>query len=220
MSRFVELSRVISDGMSGISPRFSVRVGTFQTREESARAFGGACAFETSEVAFQVAVGSYIDSPHARDEEGRDISEIGIEELVAPGLLLDMRHLAPRHAIQPADLPAEGEYAGRAVLFDFGWAAHWDTPQYDEHPFLTRAAVELLIEHGVRMVAVDCRSPDDPAEMSKPAHTLCLRNGIFIVENLIDLDRLHGHPFRFFAVPLRMRDATSFPVRAFAEIEV
>jgi arylformamidase len=218
MSQFVELSRVIADGMSGISPRFSVRVGTFQTREDSARDSGGACSFETSEVAFQVPVGSYIDAPHARDEEGRDIAEIGIEELVHPGLLLDMRQLSPGHAIVPADLPA-ADYAGRAVLFDFGWAAHWDTPQYDKHPFLTRAAIELLIARGVRMVAVDCRSPDDPAEATKPAHTLCLRADIFIVENLINLERLHGHPFRFFAVPLRVRDATSFPIRAFAEIE-
>ena len=51
-----------------------------------------------------------------------------------------------------------------------------------------------------------------------PAHTLLLRNGIFIVENLRSLASLHGKTFRFFALPLAVEGATSFPVRAFAEI--
>lgn len=219
MPQFVELSRTISDGMAGINPDYTVRVRPLMTREESAGRLEGQCAFETSEVAFPVPIGTYLDSPYARDAEGRDIAALALDELVRPGLLIDLRDLAEGRAVLPADLPAEADYKGRALVFDFGWAGKWATPAYDRHPFLPRETVEWLLARGVAMVCVDCRSPDDPADLSRPAHTLCLRAGVFIVENLIGLDGLLGRRFRFFAIPARVAGATSFPVRAFAEIE-
>jgi kynurenine formamidase len=41
---------------------------------------------------------------------------------------------------------------------------------------------------------------------------------VLIVENLMNLDALHGKRFRFFAIPLKARRAASMPLRAFAEI--
>jgi len=43
--------------------------------------------------------------------------------------------------------------------------------------------------------------------------------GIRIVENLCHLDKLPDTDFRFFAVPLPVRGAAAFPVRAFAEFD-
>ncbi|MBT6118984.1 MAG: cyclase family protein [Rhodospirillaceae bacterium] len=219
MPRFVELSRALSDGMAGINPDYTVSVRTRTTRARSAKRFGGQCAFETSEVSFPVPVGTYIDSPFARDPEGRDIAALPLDELVRPGLLLDLRGLEERHAVRPSDLPSDADYEGRALIFDFGWSEKWNTPAYDLHPFLPRETVEWLLARGAAMVCVDCRSPDDSEDPARPAHTLCLRAGAFIVENLIGLDALHGRRFRFFAIPARVEGATSFPVRAFAEIE-
>lgn len=219
MARFVELGRVLSDGMAGINPNYAVRVGVHTSREASAERFDGQCSFEMSEVSFPGPVGTYIDSPYARDPEGRDIAALPLDELVRPGLLLDLRHLGARHAVLPSDLPQDADYDGHALIFDFGWAEKWNTPDYDRHPFLPRATVEWLLARGTAMVCVDCRSPDDSDDPTRPAHTLCLRAGVFIVENLIGLDALHGRRFRFFAIPARVERATSFPVRAFAEIE-
>ena len=107
MTRFVELSRELSDGMAGINPRYAVRVRPFGTHAESAAALQGQASFEISEVSFQVAVGTYIDSPRTRDPEGRDIAAIGIEELVSPGVYVDLRgHGRRAHAaVLPEDLP-------------------------------------------------------------------------------------------------------------------
>ena len=39
-----------------------------------------------------------------------------------------------------------------------------------------------------------------------------------IVENLTHLEQLHGHPFRFFAVPIKGRQVAAMTIRAFAEL--
>lgn len=221
MARFVELSREIFDGMGGINPRYAVRVRPFTTHAPDAASRPEQASFEISEVSFQVPVGTYIDSPRTRDPGGRDIAALGIEELISPGLYVDLRgHGARAHApVLPAHLPPPDQLKGHALLLDFGRAESYGTPRYDETPpHLPKATVEALIAAGIRLLGVDSRSPDDARDATKPAHTLLLRANVFIVENLINLDLLRGRNFRFFAVPLRVRDATSFPIRAFAEI--
>ncbi|MFO0998047.1 MAG: cyclase family protein [Alphaproteobacteria bacterium] len=220
MGRWVEMSRIIENNMAGINPRYSVRVRPFLTHEATGAQLEGQASFEVSEVAFPVPIGTYIDSPFTRDPDGRDIGALGIDELVLPGLALDFHgHGARAHApVLPQELPPPAALKGRAILFDFGRAAHYGTPAYDETaPYLPRATVEALIDAGVRLVGVDSRSPDDARDLSRPAHTLLLRANIFIVENLINLDEVRGRAFRFFAIPARVRGATSFPIRAFAE---
>jgi kynurenine formamidase len=51
---------------------------------------------------------------------------------------------------------------------------------------------------------------------TRPAHTLLLRAGILIVENLTGLNDLAGEMFTFVAVPAKIAGAAAFPVRAFA----
>ena len=219
MPHLVELSHPLADAMAGINPAYSVRVRTYLSHEETAPRYGGHCSFEVSEVAFQVPVGTYIDSPRTLDPGGRDIGAIGIEELVLPGVVLDMHGRRPDQPVAAAELPGPDALAGHAVLLDFGWAERYGRDDYDPAPYLSRAAVEHLVAARAALLGVDVRSPDGPDDPTMPAHSLLLSNGIFIVENLCGLAPLHGRAFRFFAIPLAVKDATSFPVRAFAELQ-
>ena len=222
MGNFIEMSRVISHKMGGVNPRYSVRVEPFSTHEDSAKALQGKASFEISQVSFQVPVGTYIDSPRTRDPGARDISQLGLEDLILPGICLDCRAEGVRAfgTVEPRDLPPAKDLMGRAVLFDFGRAAHYGEPAYDvDPPFLAKGAVDALIAAGARLVGVDNRSPDDSRDLSRYAHTHLLRAGVLIVENLHSMEMLRGRAFRFFAVPVRVKDATSFPIRAFAELD-
>jgi len=75
-----------------------------------------------------------------------------------------------------------------------------------------------LLDSGIKLFGVDALNADNPTDMERPAHTWFLGGGIHIVENLTGLDALHGRDFRFFAIPLKVKDAAAFPIRAFAEI--
>src|SRR5438128_4430961 len=109
---------------------------------------------------------------------------------------------------------------GKAVLVRTGWDAHWRTDQYFEgHPFLTKDAAQYLVEAGVALVGIDSLNIDDIDDLTRPVHSLLLAAEIPIVEHLRGLDQLPGTDFRFFAVPVKVKNMGTFPVRAFGLVE-
>jgi len=105
------------------------------------------------------------------------------------------------------------------VLLHTAWDAHWRTDRYASgHPFLTRAAAEVLADGGAALVGIDSLNIDDDTDGTRPAHTILLGAGIPIVEHLCGLGELPDQGFRFFAVPAKVKGLGSFPVRAFGLI--
>jgi kynurenine formamidase len=111
------------------------------------------------------------------------------------------------------------EVSGRAVLVHTGHAAHWGTDAYFEgHPFLTRAAAELLRDGGARLVGIDSLNIDDTGDGTRPVHTVLLGAEIPICEHMRGLEELPDEGFRFYAVPVKVKGFGTFPVRAFAAV--
>jgi kynurenine formamidase len=69
------------------------------------------------------------------------------------------------------------------------------------------------------LVGIDTLVIDSTQDPTRPVHTLLLRSGILIVENLTGLDGLLAKEFTFVAAPVKVAGAASFPVRAFAMLE-
>jgi kynurenine formamidase len=231
MSRFIDLSHEFADGMPGFTTtlpdgtalRCTARVRPLIAHEQSRRSFDGTAEFELTEMSFPTSIGTYIDSPYVRHRDRRDVGALRIEELVLPGLVIDLGHLAAGAAAEPDDLRrgARGEFAvaGKAVLCRFGWDRLWGRDDYfSTYPFLSRRALRTLIDGGARLLGVDTWNVDDNRDAERPAHSWLLAQDIFIVENLCHLDALGTAPFRFFAVPIKARGAASMPIRAFAEM--
>jgi kynurenine formamidase len=223
---FVGLSRPLEDGMPGFRmeeadgtiTEYSADIQPLFTHEESRPKYDGQAAFEVTEIQFQTSVGTYLDAPYHRYPDGRDIAALEIDELVLPGTVVDARGLAPGEQLTEEALPADTALAGKAVVFDFGWAKHWGTEQYRSYPFLSERVVERLVDADVALVGVDTINVDDQYNLARPAHSRLLDEEIFIVENLRNLSRLPRSDFRFFAVPVRTAGAAAMPVRAFAEL--
>jgi len=68
-------------------------------------------------------------------------------------------------------------------------------------------------------VGIDSFNIDDTAGGERPIHSILLRKGIPIVEHLCGLNELPDAGFKFFAVPVKVREFGSFPVRAFALLD-
>jgi kynurenine formamidase len=223
---FVDLSRPLQDGMPGFRmenedgtiTEYSADIHPLFTHEESRPRYDGQAEFEVTEIRFQTSIGTYLDAPYHRYREGRDIGELEIDELVLPGTVVDARGLAPGEQLTEDALPADASLAGKAVLFDFGWAKHWGSEQYRSYPFLSEPVIERLIDADIALVGVDTINIDDHRNPARPAHSRLLDAEIFIVENLCNLERLPRSGFRFFAAPIRTVGAAAMPVRAFAEL--
>jgi arylformamidase len=109
-----------------------------------------------------------------------------------------------------------------AVLLHTGGDRHWGTPEYShDAPYLTEAAANWLVQHRARLVGIDAVNIDDTESGGRrPAHTVLLAAGIPIVEHLTGLGKLPPTGARFTAVPPRIADFGTFPVRAYARLPV
>lgn len=224
--RFIDLSHAIEDGMPGFKlknedgsvTQFTAHVRPFLTHEQSRPHYQGKAEFEITELSLQTSVGTYLDSPYHRHRDRRDISQIALEEVILPGVVIDMRGRAAFEAVDFDTARETINLAGKAVLFNFGWDRHWGTDTYYSYPFLSRGTLDFLIGAGVKLVGVDTLNIDDSRDPERPAHTWLLQRDIFIVENLRGLDQLYDTKFTLFAVPLKVKQAAVMPVRAFAQV--
>lgn len=224
--KFVDLSHNFEDKMPGFRmkkqdgtiTRYTTRVHPFLTHNQTKPMFNGKCSFEITEITFQTSVGTYIDSPYHRYPKGRDISEIKLEEVILPGVVIDARGKSSFESVDLKIIPKNTYLKGKAVLFNFGWDKCWETEQYHSYPYISKELIEFLIKQDVKLVGVDTINIDNSEDMKKPAHSLLLKNEILIVENLTNLNRLYGKKFRFFAVPIKGKKVAAMPIRAFAEI--
>ncbi|WP_420347626.1 cyclase family protein [Pelagibius sp.] len=226
MPQIIDLTQTFETGMPGFRMRdktgqmteFTAKIRPFLTHEESKPNYQGQASFEISEVSFQTSIGTYLDAPRHRHEGMGDIASLEISTLISTGIVVDARHCTPSKPLSAKDLPKAGQLAGRAVLINFGWDKHWGTEKYHEFPYVDRQGLQHLLEAKISLFGVDTLNADWSQDLERPAHTWFLKNNIHIVENLTGLAQLHRKVFRFFAIPLKVRDAAAFPVRAFAEI--
>ncbi len=226
MSEFVDLTQPFYDGMPGFAFTrpggervvCSAEVREFMSHADTAPFYDGRCAFAYTEVSFATSIGTRLDAPYIRYPEARDIAGLELAELILPGRSFDVRGRGPGHPLEPDEVDLSGELEGHAVLFNFGWDAHWGGELYLKNPYLATGLVDALVARGVKLVGVDTVSVDGGPDPERPAHSRLLAKDILIVEDLCGVERLHGQAFRFFALPIPARGAASMPVRAVAEI--
>lgn len=214
----VDLSHRITAGMvtyPGLpGPRIADHISRDQTRER----LGPDVSFQIGEITMVSNTGTYLDTPFHFYEAADDLSAIPLERLAdLPGIVV--RADPGRRGIDAPDLDGL-DVEGRAVLLRTGWDRHFGTEHYGapEHPFLTRAAVDLLVARRAALVGIDSVNMDDMTDKSRPAHSGLLAAGVPIVEHLRGLDLLPPSGFRFSAVPPPIAGMGTFPVRAFAVI--
>jgi arylformamidase len=224
---FIDLSHDFADGMPGFSLRrdgevkqFTASVRPFLTHEASTPFYAGKASFEITEVSFQTSIGTYLDAPRHRWPDRRDIGSLRLDEVILPGLRIEVPDARPNERIGLDRLNLPGDLTGQAILVRFGWDKYWGTPTYDDYPFLDRDVIEALIHRGAKLLGVDTFNVDTRADPERPAHTQLLAQDVLIVENLRGLDKLPSYEFRFFAVPIKAIGAAAMTVRAFAEVVV
>ena len=187
----------------------------FLSREASRGVYAPGTEFHIGRIDMVGNTGTYVDSPFHRFADGRDLSQLSLEELADLDTVV-VRAGERGRAIGPEAF-ADVDVKGRAVLVHTGWDRHWRTKAYFQgHPYLTEAAASALVERGARFVGIDSLNIDDMNDKARPVHSTLLGAGIPIVEHLTGLDRLPGGELRFFAVPAKVAAFGTWPVRAFA----
>jgi len=189
------------------------------SREQSRNHYEAGTEFHIGKIEMVANTGTYLDSPFHRYADGADLAGLDLYSLAnVDGIVIRVidegRQEIDERAVRSLDVN------GKAVLFQTNWDLHWRTEQYwnGKHPFLSAAAAQYLAESGPALVGIDSYNIDNTDSGSRPTHSILLRHGIPIVEHLCGLRDLPDNGFKFFAVPVKVRNFGTFPVRAFAVV--
>jgi kynurenine formamidase len=219
--KLLELSHSIEDGMITYKGLPAPVICDHLSRLQSRQLYAAGTEFQIGKITLVANTGTYIDSPFHRFADGVDIAGLKLESITElDGIVIRVTERTSR-AISRDAFGAVADFAGKAVLIHTGWAAHWRTDRYFEgHPFLTQDAAEYLQQAGVALVGIDSFNIDDIDDLHRPVHTVLLGAGIPIVEHMCGLEQLPASGFRFSAAPPKIKGMGTFPVRAYATVDV
>ncbi len=153
--------------------------------------------------------GTHVDGPFHVDDAGKRPAQLELDAFLGPALVVDARG---RDSLD-ADV-VNGIELQREQRVLFRTREQVDAGQFPEHfAALTPALAERLGSARVRLVGTDAPSVDPFASKTLDAHRILGGHGVAILENLVLSDVAPGR-YTLVALPLRLTDADSSPVRA------
>ena len=216
MPRLVDLSHDITAGMETYPGLPTPVIGDHLSREAAIEVYGEGNTFHIGLVTMCTNTGTYLDVPFHRYADGHDLTRLALERVAAvPAVCLDRRG---ERTIELTEEDVDG-LAGHAVLVRTDHSTRWGMPAYaEDHPHLSAASAERLVEAGVACAGIDSLNIDGTGERARPVHTTLLAAEIPIIEHLTGLEALPADGFTFTAVPPKIEGAGTFTVRAFATL--
>lgn len=173
-------------------------------------------------------VGTHMDAPRHFNKNGKTISELTLDELIAPACVIDIRPQVqsnPDYGLTVTDVLAwEKQYKtinkDDVVLILTGWSQYWRTPEkylnkdqdgVMHFPATTAGAAELMVERQIAGIGVDVLSVDMPTAEGFPAHKILLGNNKYQIESLKNLEQLPPTGATVFALPLKIQNGCEAP---------
>lgn len=210
----IDVCHSVEDGMVTYKGLPSPVITDHLSREASRSVYEPGTEFHIGKIEMVANTGTYLDTPFHRYARGRDLADLDLYSVAnLEGLVVRVTEKEVT-----ADLFSGLEIEGKAVLLQTGWDKHWRTEEYwsGNHPFVNAEAATWLAKNGAALVGIDSYNIDATTDLSRPAHSILLGHDIPIVEHLRGLSELPASGFKFFAVPIKVKNFGTFPVRAFA----
>ena len=216
--KLIDLSHTIENGLVTYKGLPAPIICDYLSRENSKKFYDEGTEFQIGKIEMVSNTGTYIDCPFHRFENGKDLSEIGLECFVDLDAIVISIPFTETLEITEEHLK-NYEVNDRAVLIHTGWDRHWNTDlYYENHPYLTEESAKYLRDSGARLVGIDSHNIDSTTGRTRPVHTTLLGAEILIVEHLCNLNSLPKDGFTFTAVPPKFKGVGTFPVRAMAKL--
>lgn len=228
MSRLVDLSQPIYEGMM-VYPGH-LKTVTFQhaTHEETAPRFTSGFSFQTLGFMLNDNGPTHVDSfSHLDpDPDAATIDQMDLHLFHGPAVCLDVSSVPEQTDITADHLDAAEAQAGLAI--DPGDHCFFYTATYDKYAGkreylsnfagLGESACQWILDKGITTFGVDSPTPDNPLSTEYPAHMMCRREHKTHYENLV-LTEVVGTRFTFVGFPLKVVGAHGGPTRAVAIVE-
>ena len=214
--KLVDVSHSIEHGMITYKGLPAPVISDYLSREESQTRYAPGTEFQIGKIEMVANTGTYLDSPFHRYARGKDLAGLDLYSLANLDAIV-VRCVDRSDPEITQEFFGALDVKGKAVLVHTGWDKHWRTEEYSSgnHPYLTEGAATHLAKNAAALVGIDSFNIDGTRDGTRPAHSVLLGHDIPIVEHLCALGELPDRGFKFFAVPAKVRQFGTFPVRAF-----
>jgi kynurenine formamidase len=157
--------------------------------------------------------GTHIDAPYHYIKNGKKVFEIELNNLIGKTNILSLEnHLKKEIAIKYLKIPENIE---KIIILKTGWFKEWGNENYFKDNFyLSKEIAKLFIDLKIKGIAIDTPNVDKYGKTT--IHKLLLKNDIWIVENLTNLDKVNKDKYDGFFIPLKINSEASF-IRAFIQ---
>ncbi len=183
--------------------------------------------------------GTHLDAPIHFAEGGRTVDAIPVEDLFAPGIVIDISGKCQQdrdYLLSVDDIAShEREHgaieASMIVLVRTGWGRFWpDKKQYlgtdapgdvqNLHfPGVSPEAAQALVERRVALVGIDTASIDRGMSRDFQAHRVFGAANVACLENVAHLDQVPATGFGVIALPMKIGQGSGAPCRVVAMVE-
>ena len=168
--------------------------------------------------------GTHMDAPHHFLEKGAKIHEISLKKLVSEAVLIQSRKKS-NESVTKTDIQKFEKKHGKidgfsSVIFLTDWQRNLQKKYYfTKNPGLSVSAAKYLASKKISLVGIDSPSIDLGTDSKFSVHQIFAKNGMLIVENLANLEKIKSSKFHLVVLPLKLKGATGSPVRAIAFVE-
>src|SRR5665213_429534 len=156
----IDLSHTIENGLITYKGLPAPVICDYLSRESSKSFYEEGTSFQIGKIEMVANTGTYIDCPFHRFEDGKDLSEVELENFAELDGIVIRVPFTETIAVTAEHL-VKYDIRNKAVLIHTGWDIHWKTDAYfEKHPYLTREAAEYLKESGAKLVGIDSHNID------------------------------------------------------------
>ncbi|HZO99471.1 MAG TPA: cyclase family protein [Terriglobia bacterium] len=175
--------------------------------------------------------GTHIDAPAHFNPQGWKVSEIPLERLIAPAIVIDVTEAASsqdEYRVTVEDIKNwEAKHgaapSGAVALFRTGWGRRWpsqkDFMKQDAEgklhfPYLSLEAARYVMSH-MKPVGIGIDSPgiDRGDDHTYPLHHLTLDSNTYLLENVANLEALPETGTIVIVSPMKLTGGSGSPVR-------
>jgi len=177
----------------------------------------GSDGFQETFLHMSAHTGTHIDCGRHFLINGSDTANSSPDSFFGKGVIIDCRNHTEINRISRSHLQT---YEDRMRQTDFvliltGWSRFWGDDRYfSEFLGLDLTAAQYLSGFRLKGIGIDGPSFDQFGSPDFPVHKQFLPIGMFLIENLTNLELLLNREFLFSCFPLKIKEGDGSPVRA------
>ncbi|WP_431820323.1 arylformamidase [Burkholderia sp. F1] len=154
--------------------------------------------------------GAHTDAPLHYDADGAPIGAVPLDAYLGPCRVIHCVGASP--VVTPADVAAALDAVPPRVLLRT--YAHAPVAQWDaDFCAVAPDTIDLLAEHGVKLIGIDTPSLDPQESKTMDAHRRIRAHRMAILEGIV-LDAVPAGDYELIALPLKLATLDASPVRA------